>query len=597
MNRLGIKTIRFRLIAMVVTFTFVILTVFTAVMAHIFVTEQRRSVIQSTEFNLQLVAKTIDENVKQLFTLSLWSTGNETLRNYLRGVSPSGIDAIRTYERLSEEYRSNPANEYVRRMIVSDGEEKLVQVGANVTQDTPVTLYYMRLSLAQLAQDPEIETLLATDLLARAQPQVLLILRPIVLSSSRKGISYMAVNTNVITRPLENYVSSETLYLTTKDGDAYAIGQNALIPVEAAFQNARSTTDETLDPATKIHLVTGADGERYTVVSYPLSTLDGWTISHRLSAEHFTLQSSFAVLLLCIGGLVIVLAVILSAFLERIITRPVYQLRGRLSCIAGGDFSRDDTIEWSSELGDVGRGINRLSSDVSRLMDSRVADEKSKRDLEFRMLQNQVNPHFIYNTLNSIKWMATIQNATGIAEMTTAFSHLLKSVAKSSEEMISLREEFSLLNDYCTIQQYRYGGSITLEIAEITDEHLCECLIPRFTLQPLAENAIFHGIEPKGGVGSIWLHIRQTEVGDLCISMQDDGVGMSEETIRRIFSGDDDTPGQKFKQIGVCNVHRRIQYAFGEKYGISIESEVNQFTRMNVLIPCHYPASKEETDV
>ena len=101
------------------------------------------------------------------------------------------------------------------------------------------------------------------------------------------------------------------------------------------------------------------------------------------------------------------------------------------------------------------------------------------------MLQNQINPHFIYNTLNSIKWMATIQHAPGIAEMVTALSRLLKSVSKSNERLVPLYEEFALLNDYFTIQQYRYGGTITLDVSYIEDEKLNHsCLIPRFTLQP-----------------------------------------------------------------------------------------------------------------
>lgn len=94
----------------------------------------------------------------------------------------------------------------------------------------------------------------------------------------------------------------------------------------------------------------------------------------------------------------------------------------------------DRNIEWNSELGDVGRGINRLSQDIVVLMESRVADVKQKQELEYRMLQNQISPHFLYNTLNSVKWMATIQNATGIAEMVTSLSRLLRSISRIFEK-------------------------------------------------------------------------------------------------------------------------------------------------------------------
>ena len=201
------------------------------------------------------------------------------------------------------------------------------------------------------------------------------------------------------------------------------------------------------------------------------------------------------------------------------IARPITALQSRIEAVGSGDFSADPAIEWDNELGDIGRGINKMSGNITALMDRRLEDEKQKQDLEYRMLQNQINPHFIYNTLNSIKWMATIQHAPGIAEMVTALSRLLKSVSKGNERLVPLYEEFALLNDYFTIQQYRYGGTITLDVSYIEDENLTHsCLIPRFTLQPLVENAIFHGIEPKGSAGEVTLRVeRDAANGDVLI--------------------------------------------------------------------------------
>src|SRR5690606_39201106 len=130
----------------------------------------------------------------------------------------------------------------------------------------------------------------------------------------------------------------------------------------------------------------------------------------------------------------------------------------RMDKIAQGQFFVDKMIEWDNELGDVGRGINRLSQDIVALMETRLADEKQKQELEYRMLQSQINPHFLYNTLNSIKWMATIQNARGIAEMTTSLSRLLRNITKDIRKLVPLREELALLDDYFLIQKYRYGS-------------------------------------------------------------------------------------------------------------------------------------------
>ena len=126
-------------------------------------------------------------------------------------------------------------------------------------------------------------------------------------------------------------------------------------------------------------------------------------------------------ILACILIGILSIGVVLMLLMNRMITVPVSRLQTRMVRIAGGDFSRDPSVEWEHELGDIGRGINDLSENVSELMEKRLEDEKQKQDLEYKMLQSQINPHFLYNTLNSIKWMATIQGATGISESKKLF--------------------------------------------------------------------------------------------------------------------------------------------------------------------------------
>ena len=274
--------------------------------------------------------------------------------------------------------------------------------------------------------------------------------------------------------------------------------------------------------------------------------------------------------------------------LRRMIAHPISALQSRIEKISGGDFSADPDIEWDNELGDIGRGINSMSAGVTALMEHRLEDEKQKQDLEYRMLQNQINPHFIYNTLNSIKWMATIQHAPGIAEMVMALSRLLKSISKSNERLVPLYEEFALLNDYFTIQQYRYGGTITLDVSYIEDESLNHsCLIPRFTLQPLVENAIFHGIEPKGSAGEVTLRVeRDTANGDVLIHLTDDGVGMTpEQAAKALQEPGPEEAAAKYRHVGMWNVHKRLQYSFGEAYGLSIESEPDIGTTVTIRLP------------
>lgn len=206
------------------------------------------------------------------------------------------------------------------------------------------------------------------------------------------------------------------------------------------------------------------------------------------------------------------------------------------------------------------------------------------------MLLNQINPHFIYNTLNSIKWMASIQGADGISEMTAALARLLRTISKGSQLLIPIRDELSFSEDYFTIQNYRYGGTISLHI-HIMDEDIYDCQIIKFTLQPLLENAIFHGIEPKGGTGLITIKAAfcNSDIPgcehNIRIDITDDGVGISNEKAEQLLSQEKNSNANFFKEIGISNVQKRLQYEFGEQYGISVQSVTGEFTTMSILIP------------
>ena len=355
----------------------------------------------------------------------------------------------------------------------------------------------------------------------------------------------------------------------------------------ADFDDAVPLDSNTLDPNTEVY-TRGSGSSAQLVVRYPIGIHELYLIEVLPNGPTQRQITFVSVPLLISLTAILLLGCSLAFLLHRMIAHPISALQSRIEKISGGDFSADPDIEWDNELGDIGRGINSMSAGVTALMEHRLEDEKQKQDLEYRMLQNQINPHFIYNTLNSIKWMATIQHAPGIAEMVMALSRLLKSISKSNERLVPLYEEFALLNDYFTIQQYRYGGTITLDVSYIEDESLNHsCLIPRFTLQPLVENAIFHGIEPKGSAGEVTLRVeRDTANGDVLIHLTDDGVGMTpEQAAKALQEPGPEEAAAKYRHVGMWNVHKRLQYSFGEAYGLSIESEPDIGTTVTIRLP------------
>lgn len=482
---------------------------------------------------------------------------------------------------MQEDFRVNRSNSYVRRLIITDTQAKFIQVDNSGSASVPLSIHNINQLPGLSADAKEAWERVVQDPFSRSSGI------PIVLPiygdrAARIGTVYLLANTSVITDKLKGYGLPEgSELLVTLGNQKYRIEGDTVQPLSSPYTLLPYEKNEATGALTQLAWME-QDGKRRISVSYPVK--EGVLLSQTLDEKQFAPQlNAWLLLMIGVSLLVIALSGFITLYLTRTISLPVEKLRKRIDKIAQGNFLIDRNIEWNSELGDVGRGINRLSHDILTLMDSRVADEKQKQELEYRMLQSQISPHFLYNTLNSIKWMATLQNATGIAEMTTSLSRLLRSIAKDHRKLVPLREELSLMDDYFLIQKYRYGNTITME-QKLEDEELLSGLIPRFTLQPLVENAIFHGIEPKGR-GEIAVTVAKSGVNDIRITIEDNGVGMNEAQIASILSQQE--PGSKglFENVGLRSVHDRLRLTFGERYGLSIESELGQYTSMNLLLP------------
>jgi len=282
----------------------------------------------------------------------------------------------------------------------------------------------------------------------------------------------------------------------------------------------------------------------------------------------------------------ILIGLLLSLLFTRYLTRPVMRLINHMEVISSGDFRRNPAIESDDELGIIGRQINEMSSHVSVLMENRIRDEQEKMNLEIKMLQAQINPHFLYNTLDSIKWIATMQHSTGIVRVVSALSSLLKNMAKGFNEKVTVRQELDFLENYITIEKIRYIELFDVEIT-VEDPALYHAGIIKLTLQPLVENSIFSGIEPSGKPGLIQIHIYSREQV-LYIRVRDNGVGITQEDIDRMLKDTSRVTKHYMSGIGLPNVDRRIKLVYGQEYGLSIESQVGLYTCVTVSLPLEF---------
>lgn len=269
--------------------------------------------------------------------------------------------------------------------------------------------------------------------------------------------------------------------------------------------------------------------------------------------------------------------------LSNYLTRPIRKLIKRIRRISDNDFSYDPEIERSrDEVGEIGRVVNEMTLSLQSLMKETEERAEEQKNIEIELLQSQVNPHFLYNTLDSIHWMAVIQKSTGISQMTKSLSNLLKNLAKGTQDHITLEEELSLLNDYVAIQMIRYTEAF--ELIDRIPKQLLRHRVLKFTLQPLVENAIFHGIEPTGRFGTITLDGWEDE-RFLYLSICDSGVGIPPQQLQTLLSA---SPGRRSKGslngIGVSNVDQRLKLVYGPECGLSYESAVGEYTKVTVKI-------------
>ena len=254
-----------------------------------------------------------------------------------------------------------------------------------------------------------------------------------------------------------------------------------------------------------------------------------------------------------------------SWLLSRYLARPVNRLSAAMKEVRKGNY--DVTIQTSrvDEFGHLSESFNRMAKEYRENLERRVQDQKELNATQIRMLQAQLNPHFLYNTLDSIKWMGIVHKAPAVADMATDLATLLRA-SISGKEFIPLSEELELIERYIEIQSIRFEDRFTCEID--IGEQFQSCLVPKMVLQPLVENAIIHGVVELED-GYIKLSAKE-EDGDLLIFVSDNGCGMPKEVLEQLNEGYQRLPGQ---HLGLYNVRSIIRLHYGETYGLTVESE------------------------
>lgn len=408
------------------------------------------------------------------------------------------------------------------------------------------------------------------------------------------GVILIDVNLNEIGKICESFQTSKdregTLCILNEKGEMVYEQQDGRETLGLGNTQNQEQLNQAIEKDADGYFKTDINGRQYLVTVGNMEET-GWKILNFRSYGDTTEVLRNTTMIICS---VVLLVLILTLFaLDGILTgiiRPLNRLQKHMERVDLENLNQQVKIESDDEIGKLSRNFNSMLERIDNLKEQVVQEQENKRRYELQALQAQINPHFLYNTLDSIIWMAETHDPN-IVPMTEALAKLFRiSLNKGNEEII-LKKEIEHVKNYLIIQSMRYGEKFTYEID--VEKEVEKCRIIKLILQPIVENCIYHGIKMKKGTGHI--HIRCFRENDLLkIQVQDDGCGMTGEVCDKILSDEVVPENISGSGIGVKNVNERIQLRFGKAYGLKYYSQLGEGTTVVYTLPFEQEGMKDE---
>lgn len=318
---------------------------------------------------------------------------------------------------------------------------------------------------------------------------------------------------------------------------------------------------------------------------YPLRVISSIPVELVVMNSNYITVTTIAVALAAI-----LLCIIFSPLLIRSLTKPLNAIVNTMDKVQKGDTNARVDVHNNDEFGYIGRSLNSMLDRLNELFATNLEKQNRLRLAELKSLYAQINPHFLYNTLDSIKWIAKLSGVDDIVLIVSKLGKLLKNSIHNQKETVTIAEEMELVESYLSIQKIRYGDKF--EVLMQVDDDIMSCIVPKFIIQPLVENAIIHGIEDK--IGKAHLIIRGwREKDEIIFEVEDDGVGINEKKLQNIIDSKQGKAPDN-DSIGIANIDKRIKLYYGESYGLDINSEENIGTVSRITMPFSSAANEEK---
>lgn len=393
-----------------------------------------------------------------------------------------------------------------------------------------------------------------------------------------EGVVFIDLNYSAISELCDQNSIGEKGYVFIVDEN----GNIVYHPQQQQLYNELQTENIDLVMNMKEDTVTTGKGKDEKIYSISRSEKTGWTVVGCMNTKELLRSSNGAKKVYVATAVILVaIALFISSLIARNITFPIQKLRNSMAKVQEGDFSAEDLeIPSENEIGSLTQSFNVMTHRIQELMEENIHEQEEKRKSELKALQSQINPHFLYNTLDSIIWMAEGKKNEEVVLMTAALARLLRQSISNEDELVSIGQEVEYVRSYLTIQKMRYKDKLEFSIE--VDPAITANQIIKLVLQPLTENAIYHGLKYKESKGL--LIVRGYEKGeDVVLEIIDNGVGMDEETLAHIF--EKHKVNYHSNGVGVYNVQKRLTLYYGHEYGITYRSKKGEGTIATIVIP------------
>lgn len=399
------------------------------------------------------------------------------------------------------------------------------------------------------------------------------------------GVFFIDLNYDIISDLCEENSTSQRGYIFILDVDGNIIYHPQQQLLYSGLKTERIQEVMYNDSG---HFVT--EGDESKLYTKSVSAKTGWTVvGVEEVSELMKDKSQTEILYVVISIILLIAVVIISAIISHGISRPLKILKNSMKKVEQGELLEANITDIpNNEIGSLSNSYNIMLDEIRNLMDKIVYEQKEKRKSELKILQSQINPHFLYNTLDSIIWMAEAKKTEEVVIMTSALAKLLRQSISNEDEELTIQQEENYIENYLTIQQMRYKDILDYEVD--FDKDIYNERILKLTVQPIVENAIYHGIKYKGSKCLLQV-IGSSDDNNIIIKVIDNGVGMTKDHVDQIFNYNKDE--YKSTGIGIHNVQKRLNLHYGKNHGFEIETKLGEGTTVTITIPKQSPNNKE----